>query len=114
MVVVGKICILDELTVEPGNLDEVRRMMAEGYMAGAAERGMTLEQTWLTPPVELFDQPNTLVYLWSVPDAVAWWAMRGAAGRDPRVAEFWAEVDTRCVERQRRFLVDDPSAGEEP
>ena len=110
MVVVGKIRILDELTVEPGKLDEVRRLMNEGYMAGAAERGMTLEQTWLTPPVELFDQPNTLVYLWSVPDAPAWWAMRGAAGRDPRVAEFWTEVDAHCVDRQRRFLVDDPSA----
>ena len=100
--------ILDELTVAPGQLAEVRQLMAEGYMAGAAERGMTLEQMWLTPPVELFDQPNTLVYLWSVPDAPAWWAMRGAAGRDTRVAEFWAEVDTHCVERQRRFLVDDP------
>jgi len=108
VVVVGKIHILDELTVEPENLEEVRRLMNDGYMADAAERGMTLEQTWLTPPVELFDQPNTLVYLWSVPDAPAWWAMRGAAGRDPRVAEFWAEVDAHCVERQRRFLVDDP------
>ena len=113
MVVVGKIHILDELTVEPENLEEVRRLMTEGYMAGAAERGMTLEQTWLTPPVELFDQPNTLVYLWSVPDAPAWWAMRGAAGRDPSVAEFWAEVDAHCVERQRRFLVDDQHSGEE-
>lgn len=112
MVVVGKIRILDELTVEPENLDEVRRLMTEGYMAGAAERGMTLEETWLTPPVELFDQPNTLVYLWSVPDAPAWWAMRGAAGRDPSVAEFWAEVDAHCVERQRRFLVDDSPAEE--
>ncbi len=102
--------IIDELTVAPGQLAEVRQLMAEGYTAGAAERGMTLEQTWLTPPVELFDQPNTLVYLWSVPNAPAWWAMRGAAGRDPRVAEFWAEVDAYCVERRRRFLLDDPPA----
>ncbi len=106
-----KIRILDELTVAPGQLAEVRQLMAEGYTVGASERGMTLEHTWLTPPVELFDQPNTLVYLWSVPDAPAWWAMRGAAGRDPRVAEFWAEVDAHCVERQRRFLVDDPLDG---
>ena len=105
---------MDELTVEPGRLDEIRRLMAEGYMAGATERGMTLEQTWLTPPVELFDQPNTLVYLWSVPDEASWWAMRGAAGRDPSVAEFWAEVDDHCVKRQRRFLVDDqPGADQE-
>ena len=104
--------ILDELTVAPGQLAEVRQLMAEGYTAGAAERGMTLEHTWLTPPVELFDQPNTLVYLWSVPDAPAWWAMRGAAGRDPGISEFWADVDACCVERQRRFLVDDPPDGE--
>ena len=113
MAVVEKIRILDELTVEPGRLDDVRRLMAEGYMAGAADRGMTLEQTWLTPPVELFDQPNTLVYLWSVPDAAAWWAMRGAAGRDPGVGEFWARVDACCVERRRRFLVDDQLVEEE-
>ena len=81
-------------------------------MAGAKARGMTLEQTWLTPPIELFDHPNTLVYLWSVPDAAAWWAMRGAAGRDLSVADFWAEVDALCVERQRRFLVDDQIGGE--
>ena len=104
--------MLDELTVEPGNLDAVRRLMADGYMAGAADRGMTLEQTWLTPPVELFDQPNTLVYLWSVPDAAAWWAMRGAAGRDPGVSEFWAEMGDLCIHRQRRFLVDDPPTEE--
>ena len=110
---VGKIHVLDELTVEPSNLAAVRRLMAEGYMTGASERGMTLEQTWLTPPIGLFDQPNTLVYLWSVPDAAAWWAMRGAAGRDPSVAEFWAEVDDLCVERQRRFLMNDPPAEEE-
>ena len=109
---VGKIHVLDELTVEPGRLDEVRRLMAEGYMAGAADRGMTLEETWLTPAVELFDQPNTLIYLWSVTDAAAWWAMRGAAGRDSSVSEFWLEVDTHCVERRRRFLVDDQPAGE--
>ena len=103
---------MDELTVEPGSLAAVRRLMAEGYMAGAAKRGMTLEQTWLTPPVELFDQPNTLVYLWSVPNAAAWWAMRGAAGRDSSIADFWAEVDTHCVARQRRFLVDNTPADE--
>ena len=107
-----KIRILDELTVAPGQLAEVRQLMAEGYTAGASERGMTLEHTWLTPPVELFDQPNTLVYLWSVPDAAAWWAMRGAAGRDPGISEFWADVDACCVERRRRFLVDDPPDGE--
>jgi len=106
--VVGKIHVLDELTVEPGLLDQVRQLMAQGYMAGASDRGMTLEQTWLTPPVELFDQPNTLVYLWSVPDAAAWWAMRGAAGRDPSVSEFWTEMDALCVHRKRRFLVTDP------
>lgn len=110
---VGKIHVLDELTVEPERLDEVRRLMTEGYMAGAKARGMTLEQTWLTPPIELFDQPNTLMYLWSVPDAAAWWVMRGAAGRDPGVSEFWAEVDALCVERQRRFLVDDQNGEEE-
>ncbi len=110
---VGKIHVLDELTVEPRRLDEVRQLMTESYMAGAKARGMTLEQTWLTPPIELFDQPNTLVYLWSVPDAAAWWAMRGAAGRDPGVSEFWAEVDALCVERQRRFLVDDQIGEEE-
>lgn len=113
MVVVGKIHVLDELTVAPGQLDAVRHLMAEGYMAGAADRGMTLEQTWLTPPMELFDQPNTLVFLWSVPDATAWWAMRGAAGRDPGVGAFWSEVDACCVERRRRFLVDDQPAGED-
>ena len=110
---VGKIHVLDELTVAPGRLDEVRRLIVEGYMAGAADRGMTLEQTWLTPPVELFDQPNTLAYLWSVPDAAAWWAMRGAAGRDPTVSDFWAEVDACCVERRRRFLVEDLPAEED-
>ena len=112
MVVVGKIHVLDELIVEPGLLDQVRQLMAQGYLAGASDRGMTLAQTWLTPPVELFDQPNTLVYLWSVPDASAWWAMRGAAGRDPGVAEFWEEIDACCVERRRRFLVKDQPAGE--
>ncbi len=107
-----KIHILDELTIAPGNLAEVRRLMADGYLPGAKARGMTLEQTWLTPPVELFDQPNTLVYLWSVPDAAAWWAMRGAAGREPGVQAHWAKVDACCEERQRRFLVNDPMAEE--
>ena len=95
--------ILDELTVAPGRLAEVRDRVEREYLPGAVERGLTLEQT-LVSPVELHDAPNQVLFLWSFPDAAAYWAARSGANRDPAVTAFWDALDRDLVSRTRRVF----------
>jgi hypothetical protein len=98
--------ILDEFTVRPGRLADVEARVEHGYVPGARARGMTLVHR-LASTVERHDTPNELLYLWSVPDAASYWAMRSQANRDPLVATFWAELDADLVRRTRRVLGDE-------
>ena len=101
-----RIFALDRLFVPPGELARCRRLVSESYLPGARERGMTLEGSWVAPPLELSDADTHLVLLWSLPDVAAFWSMRGRAGADPGVAAFWAEIDALVTRRERRFLAD--------
>lgn len=75
--------ILDELTVAPGGLTGIRARVEREYVPGAVARGLTLERT-LVSTVELHDEPNQLLFLWSFPDVATYWASRSAANRYPR------------------------------
>ena len=103
------ITVLDRIDVAPADLPALRAMLRERYVPGAQERGLVLQGEWVSPPLALADQYNTLWLRWSLPDAGAFWAMRFRSG-DPAVAAFWQEIDSLVESRERRFLV---SAGAE-
>ncbi len=100
----GKVFILDEAVVRPGMAVAYRDAYMARYAPNAKQRGMTLEQVWLTPPLLLREGSNTVCFLWSVPGAAGWWAMRAGMRNDPSVSDWWTESDTMTVSRRRAFL----------
>ena len=106
------IYVLDELSVPPGRLKDVRSLMEAVYRPGAEERGLHLERICLTPPIPLDDEPTTMVLWWALEDAAAFWSMKRKSTADPEVAAFWRDVDRVVVARSRRFLLPIDQAAE--
>ena len=84
--------VLDVLTVAPGRVEDVRRMMRDDYVPVVAALDMRLVHEWLNPAVELVDRPTELLYLWELDDVPAFWRMRTVAARDARVAACWDAI----------------------
>ncbi|WP_294047992.1 hypothetical protein [Sphingopyxis sp.] len=99
---------IDEIVAKPGEGKALLEDYLARYAPGARARGMTLEQILVSPPMWLDDQSNTLVFLWSLAGAGAWWQMRFVGGNDPDVGAWWADADARAVSR-RRFFASDPA-----
>lgn len=108
----SRIYVLDELVARPGMADACRRAYLERYAPGARQRGMRLELVRMTPPLALSAASSTLQFLWSVENVQAWWAMRAAAGADPAVHAWWAQVHSLTVSRRRCMLTDLPHTAE--
>jgi hypothetical protein len=98
--------VLDELSVRPGHLAQVRRQVSDLYQPAATSLGMTLMHTWLAPGVELQDDPTDLLLLWKVADTAAYWKARREGAQHPDVIEFWAGLSPWLTGRKRRLLVD--------
>jgi hypothetical protein len=96
--------VLDELVVPAGHLDTVRRSLEDDYVPAARRRGLQLEHLCITPPIELLDEPTTLVLWWSLPDAAGFWAMKRQTAGDEDLARWWQALDATLVSRRRRFL----------
>jgi hypothetical protein len=102
--------VLDGLDTRPGFLVEVRRRVEERYRPLAREFEMDLAHVWMAPAVDLRDRPTELLFLWELADVPAYWRMRLGAGRDPRVVEFWTDLEPLLANRTRRLMChpDDP------
>ncbi len=93
--------ILDEIFLDPEHIPALLALLDERYLPQAAPRGLTLLQRWVSPPVAVPGQPNSLWLLWQVPDVWGYYGMRSAASAE--VPAFWSAVDGLC--RQRRWHV---------
>lgn len=94
--------ILDEILLDPEQIPALLALLDRRYLPQAASRGLSLLQRWVSPPVAVPGEPNSLWLLWQVPDVWGYYAMRGGAGAE--VPEFWAAVDALCQERRRHVL----------
>lgn len=94
--------ILDEIILPPEHIADVLTGLERGYLPKAAERGLTLLQRWVSPPVSIPGESNRLWLLWQVPDVWGYYGMRSSAG--PEVIEFWSTVDGLCQQRHRHVL----------
>lgn len=97
------IAILDEIRCSAQALPELVRRFEQDYLPAALERGMTLSGQWVSPPVALPDQPNTLWWQWQVADIASYYGMR--MGQTQQVVDFWAAVDELALERFRHVMV---------
>lgn len=80
----------------------LQRLESE-YVPGAEERGLSLRAKWVSPPVVIQGQPNTLWLQWEVPDTMSYYGMR--AGQSEELTMFWAKVDAVATERRRHVMV---------
>ena len=99
--------VLDEIVLEPEHIPAVLVLLNERYLPGCEPRGLTLLNRWVSPPVAVPDEPNTLWLLWQVPGVYAYYSMRSTAGAE--VLEFWSAVDelSHC---RRRHVMDGADA----
>lgn len=94
--------VLDEIVVDAKHVPAVLALLQARYLHGSAARGLTLLNRWVSPPVAIPDEPNTLWLLWQLPGVLAYYGMRAAAG--PEVIEFWSAVDQLAHRRRRHVL----------
>jgi hypothetical protein len=100
------IYILDQVTPKPGQAQKFLEAYMEKYAPAARARGMTLVHRWVTPPLWLKEQSNTLFIIWTVQGAKSWWQMSFLGRRDPAVAGWWEEAEAMIEKRHRCFLSD--------
>jgi hypothetical protein len=97
--------ILDEIVLAADDEHQVLALLESLYLPGLKSRPtLSLLNRWMSPPVLIPGQPNTLWLLWQVESELGYYAMRGTAGAE--VAEFWARVDAICQSRRRHVLTD--------
>jgi len=97
----GQVYVLDHVVTRPGRAREfVDRYLAE-YAPGARERGMTLRDILVSPPIWFTDQTNTVTITWSLPSARAWWEMTWKGRPNPTLGPWWGGIGELVEERTR-------------
>jgi hypothetical protein len=95
------IYVVDRVVTRPGCARKfVDRYLAE-YAPGARERGMTLRDVLVSPPIWFIDQVNTITITWQLPGARGWWEMTWKGRPDASVGKWWADISGLIVERTR-------------
>jgi len=102
-----KVRLVDQITVKPGQGRAFLQAYMERYVPGAQARGLELEQRWVTPPLWLEQQSNTLVFVWSLRGAQGFWAMSLQGRLDPAVQDWWWSEAQALVESRQRYIVGD-------
>lgn len=97
----GRVYVIDRVTTRPGCGRKFVDAYLSGYAPGARERGMTLEQVLVSPPIWFMDQNNTVTIIWSLPNPRAWWQMTWLGRPDPAVGQWWTDICELVVERTR-------------
>ena len=100
------IVIRDELTARAGEGQALFDLYMADYAPGARQRGMTLTHTLVSPPLWLDDGVNILLFVWTLPDAPAFWRKNNLGRRDPEVRACWARIEALVVSRRRDTFAD--------
>ncbi len=97
----GSVYVIDRVVTQPGCARKFIDCYLAEYAPGARERGMTLRDILVSPPVWFTDKSNTITITWRLPSARAWWEMTWKGRPDPSVGQWWAGVDELIAERSR-------------
>ena len=81
MHLVGDVYVVDRVVTQPGCAKDFIDYYLTEYAPGARERGMSLRDVLVSPPIWSADQTNTVTIAWSLPSAQAWWEMTWRGGR---------------------------------
>jgi len=97
----AEVFVIDRVITEPGCAQRFIDAYLAGYAPGARERGMSLRDVLVSPPVWFDDRSNTVTITWSLPSAQAWWEMTWRGRPDPSVGEWWAGIADLVLHRSR-------------
>ncbi len=93
--------MIDRVVTAPGCAQKFIDTYLAGYAPGARERGMTLRDVLVSPPIWFGDQTNVVTITWMLPSPQAWWQMTWQGRPDPTVARWWNSITDLVVERTR-------------
>jgi hypothetical protein len=102
--------IVDQITAKPGMARAFIDAYTERYVPNAKGRGMTLEHSWVAPPVWLEDGSNTLFFVWSVKGgAKGVWGSLIEGRRGNTLDEWWWKDAASMIVNRERFFLSNPS-----
>lgn len=102
----GEVFVIDRVVTRPGCARRFVDTYLAEYAAGARDRGMTLRNVLVSPPIWLdssVEQLNTVTVIWTLPSAQAWWEMTWKGRPDPALGEWWSRIGELVQERSRSF-----------
>jgi hypothetical protein len=97
----GLVYVIDRVRTRPGCAKSFIDLYLGEYAPGARDRGMTLRDVLVSPPIWFDDQPNTVTITWSLPSPQAWWQMTWQGRPDPTLGQWWAGLDVLVQHRTR-------------
>jgi hypothetical protein len=98
-----RVFVIDRVVTRPGCARRFVDTYLAQYAPGARDRGMTLRDVLVSPPIWFDDQVNTVTITWTLPDVRAWWEMTWKGRPDPRLAQWWSQIGALVQERSRSF-----------
>jgi hypothetical protein len=99
----GKLVVIDRVVTRPGFARRFVDAYLSEYAPGARERGMTLRDVLVSPPIWFDNEVNTITITWTLPNVQAWWEMTWKGRSDPALAEWWSRIAELVQERSRSF-----------
>jgi hypothetical protein len=102
------IYFIDQVTPRPGQGELFYRHYMETYVPAAQARGLTLQHTWVNPPMWLEgEQSNTLFMVWSVKGTSGFWGvMARPESLDGSTGAWWRDAQPMIATRSRSVLSD--------
>lgn len=97
----GKVFVIDRVVPRPGCARRFVDTYLAEYAPGARDRGMTLRNILVSPPIWSEDLSNTVTITWTLPSARAWWEMTWKGRPDPALGEWWSRIGELIEERSR-------------
>lgn len=97
----GAVYVIDRVVTRPGCARQFVDTYIAEYAPGARERGMTLREILVSPPIWFDDQPNIVTATWTLPGPRAWWEMTWKGRPDPSLGQWWDNVAELIVQRTR-------------
>jgi hypothetical protein len=99
----GEVFVIDRVVTRPGCARRFVDTYLAEYAPGARERGMTLRDVLVSPPIWFEDRANTVTITWTLPSVQAWWEMTWQGRPDPDLAEWWSRIAEFVQKRSRSF-----------
>jgi uncharacterized membrane protein YoaT (DUF817 family) len=99
----GEVFVIDRVVTRPGCARRFVDTYLADYAPGARDRGMTLREVLVSPPIWFDDQVNTVTITWTLPGVQAWWEMTWIGRADPALGQWWSQIGELVQERSRSF-----------